>query len=151
MIPGFGPFGTRDPVADLMSSLAEINLTPDFDALSRDQREKIQTLRKDYDQRQSKWRTDHADEIRRVQNQMMAPFFRGPGAKPLSAEEAQALAKSREDLLASSPVGDGAAQQIEQTLTEPRVWAAACLKSTTCSSDASSATQAKSISPSGCT
>ena len=115
MMFGGGPFGTRDATADFISTLGEINLSPDF-SLTPEQKTKIKTARDDFKQQQEKWQTDHADELRKIQDQMMA-MFSGAGGPP-NPESFQAINKMRQELMSTSPDSDAAAQRIQAVLTD---------------------------------
>lgn len=78
MMFGGGPFGARDAVADFIATLGEINLSPEF-SLTPEQKSKIKTARDAFKEEQAKWQVDHADDLRKIQDQMMAMFSGGGG------------------------------------------------------------------------
>ena len=114
MMFGAGPFGARDAVAEYMTTLGEINLSPDFN-LSSDQKAKIKVARDAFKEEQAKWQADHAEDLRKIQEQMMSMFSRGGPPNP---ESFQAINKMRQELLASSPDSDPVAQRIQAVLTD---------------------------------
>lgn len=109
-----GPFGARDAVAELLATLGEINLSPEF-TLSPEQKSKIKSAREAFKAEQAKWVADHAEELRKIQEQMMALFARGA---PQNPDAFGAINKLRQELLATSPDSDAAAQRIAAILTE---------------------------------
>jgi len=114
---GGGPFGQRNLVTEFTSTLGELNLSPDFN-LSREQKQKIQAARDDFKAQQIKWRTDHADDLRKLQEQMMAMFARGGGGGPAGPEQFQKLNNARQELMATSPDSAAAAERMVALLTD---------------------------------
>lgn len=115
MMFGGGPFGARDAVADFIATLGEINLSPEF-SLTPEQKSKIKTARDAFKEEQAKWQVDHADDLRKIQDQMMAMFSGGGG--PPNPESFQAINKMRQELMSTSPDSDAVAQRIQAVLTD---------------------------------
>ncbi|MDB5331576.1 MAG: hypothetical protein JWP03_2727 [Phycisphaerales bacterium] len=109
---GFG----RNAVNELVSALGELNLSPDF-ALSQDQKSKIQSIREDFKKQSDQWRTDHAADLKKLQDQFAE--LRNAGAD--AQDKRQELDKSRQALMASAPNADEAAKQIQAVLTSDQV------------------------------
>ncbi len=109
---GGGMFG-RDALTETVSTLGDLNLSPTFE-LSKDQKEKIQAIRDDFKKQQEKWRTDHADDLKKLQEQMGE--LRNGGGQP-SREKFQEIGKARQDLYATAPKSDEAAKAIQAILS----------------------------------
>jgi pimeloyl-ACP methyl ester carboxylesterase len=116
MFGGGGPFGGRDAVAEFLSALGEMNLSPDF-SLAPEQKVKLKTARDAFKEEQSTWAAAHADDFRKIQEQMMAAFGRGG---PPNAEAFKAINQARQELLSTAPDSDAAMQRMQAILSEPQ-------------------------------
>lgn len=114
--PGGGPGGggmfgmQQDPFQTALSALGDVNLRPDF-TLTAEQKEKVQAIRNDVKAAEDKWRTDHAADLKKIQDDAQA------------ARDAQDMEKMREimtarrDLMQTMPKTDDAAQKLKAVLT----------------------------------
>jgi hypothetical protein len=119
--PPGGPPGPRDPLAEYTSMIEELSKKPDF-KLTDDQKKKIQTARDEFKAKQDKWRTEHADELKQMQ-ELSAALFGVNGAPPAQpAKPAQwvRFGKLRDDLDATAPRPDDTLKQIEAVFTDPQ-------------------------------
>lgn len=113
--PGFMPAGrmffqNRDGFAEALSLLGEASLNPDFD-LTREQKERIRAIREEVAAARAKWQKDHAEEFKELAEGSRAA--RGGG----SSDQFQQVMQKRQDLLATAPKTDEAAQRLKATLT----------------------------------
>src|SRR5437016_5125657 len=77
--PPRGPGGPGpDPLVQYLSMLDELNQKPQFN-LTAEQKQKIQAARDDFKVKQDKWRADHAEQIKQIQ-ELSAALFGTPGA-----------------------------------------------------------------------
>jgi hypothetical protein len=109
---GFG----RNALNELVSALGELNLAPDF-ALAPDQKTKIQSIRDDFKKQSDQWRTEHAADIKKIQDQFAELRNAGQDAR----DKRQELDTARTQLFASAPNADEAAKQIQAVLTTEQV------------------------------
>jgi hypothetical protein len=105
---GPGGRGGRDALAETISQLGELNLTPGF-TLTEDQKQQIQAVRDEFKKQQDKWAADHADEIKKINDQFQA--LRQAGGPP-DPQQMQDIFQSRQQLYATAPSSDDAAAAI---------------------------------------
>src|SRR5689334_10678569 len=67
--PGMMGMMGRRPFDEALAALGDLNLSPDF-TLTPEQKTKVQSVRDDFKKAQEKWRTDHADEIKKLDDQI---------------------------------------------------------------------------------
>src|SRR5829696_4455400 len=65
---GGGPMMMGDALSQFINILGAVNLTPEF-TLTADQKTKIQAIRDDFKQQMEKWRAEHADELKQMDEQ----------------------------------------------------------------------------------
>jgi hypothetical protein len=110
-----GMFG-GDELTPVIMTLADLNIRPTF-TLSDDQKQKIQAIRDDFKQNMEKWRTDHADELKALDDQQKEMFDNmqnGGGPDPQAMME---NANQRQQLMETAPKGDEHAKQVKALLT----------------------------------
>jgi hypothetical protein len=105
-----------DPFAQLILTLGELNLTPDF-TLSKEQKEKLQAIRDEVKTAQDKWRQEHAAELQKLAEEM-----RGAG-RDASPEQRREMAQKRQTLMATAPQHDDAVTKVKALLTETQLQA----------------------------
>jgi hypothetical protein len=113
--------GQRDPLDELLALLGDLNLAPDF-TLAADQKSKIQVIRDGFKKTQDEWRSAHADELKKMQEDMAQLRGGGQGAgggqaQPPDREKMQELFQARQELMQSAPKSDEAAVEIKGLLT----------------------------------
>jgi hypothetical protein len=109
---GRGPGGgmmQQDPFQQTITALGDLNLRPDFN-LSKEQKEKLQVVRDDVKKAEDKWRADHADDLKKIQEETQA-------ARGDQDKMGEVMTKRRE-LMQTQPKSDDAAKQVKALLTE---------------------------------
>ncbi|MCY2952314.1 MAG: hypothetical protein NTU53_10095 [Planctomycetota bacterium] len=105
--PGAGM--QQDPFQQTIAALGDLNLRPDFN-LSKEQKEKLQAVRDDVKKAEDKWRADHADDLKKIQEETQA-------ARGDQDKMGEVMTKRRE-LMQTQPKSDDAAKQVKALLTE---------------------------------
>lgn len=106
---GMGMMG--DPLQQLLTALGDVNLRPDF-TLTKEQKEKIQSIRDGVKNAETKWRTDHAADLKKIQDDMQAARQDQDQDKMR-----ETMTKARE-LMQSMPNTEEAAKEVRAVLTE---------------------------------
>ena len=106
--PGAGMM-QQDPFQQAIAALGDLNLRPDFN-LSKEQKEKLQAVRDDVKKAEDKWRTDHADDLKKIQEEAQAA--RG------DQDKMREVMTKRRELMQTQPKSDDAAKQVKALLTE---------------------------------
>ncbi|MGA2496774.1 MAG: hypothetical protein ABSH20_03490, partial [Tepidisphaeraceae bacterium] len=99
----------RDALAEGLATLAMASLSPDFD-LTNEQKQKIQAIA-DEATAAAKWRADHADELRKLDEDMRNARQDG------QREELELLTQKQQDLLAAVPKAEDLAAKLNAVLT----------------------------------
>jgi hypothetical protein len=99
----------QDPFQQTIAALGDLNLRPDFN-LSKEQKEKLQAVRDDVKKAEDKWRTDHAADLKKIQEEAQA-------ARGDQDKMTEVMTKRRE-LMQTQPKADDAAKQVKALLTE---------------------------------
>jgi hypothetical protein len=105
-MPGFG----LDPFDQTIVALGDLNLRPDFE-LTKDQKQKLQAVRDEVKQAEDKWRTDHAADLKKIQDDAMA------ARQSQDMEKMREIMTARRDLMQTMPKTDDAAQKVKALLT----------------------------------
>jgi hypothetical protein len=112
-----GMMGAEDPLSQLVANLGEASLDPAF-TLTAEQKTKIQAVRDDFKKQIEKWRTDQADTMKKIREQIAGMFGGGGrggfGGNPQAWQD---VMKAGQDLMATIPSSDEAVKQIEAALT----------------------------------
>lgn len=111
--PGEG--GARAGLQELVMGLARLSLAPDF-SFTKEQRETIHAAREEHRVWTNLWRDDHADELRKIQDQMSA-MRNDPGAREKFSE----VARAQQELMATAPKDDDTIKKIKAALTEDQL------------------------------
>jgi hypothetical protein len=122
---GPGGFGARDPLAQLMTALGDVNLETDF-TLTPEQKEKIQVIVTDFKKQMEKWRTDHEADLKKIPDDFAA--LRNGGrqagnngggnvAGGNNRQQFQQATQARQALMETAPKADEAIAQIKGLLT----------------------------------
>ena len=111
--PGEG--GARAGLQELVTGLARLSLAPDF-TLTKEQREKVHAAREEHRVWTNVWRDDHAEELRKIQEQMSA-MRNDPNAR----EKFPEVAKAQQELMATAPKDDDTIKKIKAALTEEQL------------------------------
>lgn len=114
MAPGFD----RNVLGEVISILGDLNLSPDF-TLSADQKQKIQLIRDDFKNQQEMWRSEHAEELKQLDDRM-AELMDGGGGPP-EPEQMRELMEARHDLMSTAPNGENEAEQVKALLSEDQL------------------------------
>ena len=126
--PGaFGRFGptimraqAQDPLDEIIQLLGELNLGPDF-TLSAEQKQSIQTARDEYKKQMDHWRTDHEEELKKLEDEMTqaraAIAQNAAAGQPNTRQNLQQIAQARQELTDTAPRSDETIVQIKGTLT----------------------------------
>jgi hypothetical protein len=111
---GFGPGGAmqrgRDSFTETVALLGELNLSPEFE-LAKEQRQRIQALRTEFQAAREKWQQDFAEQSRALDEQMRAARDSG------KLEEIEALTQKRQDLMSAAPKAYEATTKLKAILT----------------------------------
>jgi hypothetical protein len=116
---GMGGFGGRmggmvaqsnDKLAETVSLVGEASLAPGFN-LTAEQREKIQTIRDAAKAARAEWQKSRADELKKLSDQ--SKTIRDAGQR----DQIRTLMQKRQEILATAPKSDDAAQKLRTILT----------------------------------
>lgn len=121
---GPGGFGARDPLAQLMAALGDVNLETDF-TLTPEQKEKIQAIVADFKKQMDKWRTEHEADLKKIQDDFAAlrnggrqgGNNGGGNAGGNNRQQFQQVVQARQALMDTAPKADEAIAQIKGLLT----------------------------------
>ena len=109
--PAGGAFAaTQDAFQRTIIALGELNLRPDFN-LSDQQKQKLQAIRDDVKKLEDQWRTDHAADLKKIQDDTAAARQAG------DQQKMRELMTARRDLMQTMPKTDEAAQKVKGLLT----------------------------------
>ncbi len=100
----------RDSFTETIALLGELNLSPDFD-LSKEQRQRIQALRSEFQAARDKWQQDFTEQSRTLDEQMRAARDSG------KLEETEALTQKRQDMMSAAPKPFEATAKLKAMLT----------------------------------
>ena len=101
----------QDPFVQQIDALGDLNLRPDF-TLTKEQKEKLQAIRDDVKKAEDKWRADHAADLKKIQDDMMA-LRDAP-----DQDKMRELGTKRRELMQTMPKNDEAVGKIKALLTE---------------------------------
>jgi hypothetical protein len=108
---GGGGFGmAQDPFVETITALGDLNLRPDFN-LTAEQKTKLQAVRDEVKAAEDKWRTDHAAELKKIQDDMAA------ARQAQDQEKMREIGTARRELMQGMPKTDDAAQKVKALLT----------------------------------
>jgi len=107
---GRGGMFQLDPFRQLIDALGDVNLRPDFN-LTKEQKEKVQAVREQVKKAEDKWRSDNAEEMKKLQEGLRQAMQDQDNDK-----RNELLGKMR-DLMQTQPKTDEAVQQIRAILT----------------------------------
>jgi hypothetical protein len=111
----FGP--ERNALAEVLSVLGDANLSPDFN-LSAEQKQKIQAIRDEFKKQQEAWRTEHAEDLKKLDEQMAE--IRNAGGPP-DPDQMRQMMEARHELMSTAPDGEDQAQEVKALLTPDQV------------------------------
>jgi hypothetical protein len=111
-----GPMMIGGQLEQFIGMLGQVNLKTDF-TLTADQKTKIQAIRDDFKKQTDEWRTQHAEEIKQVdeqQQEMMNGLQNGNMPDPGQMQE---IEEQRRTLYESAPNGEDHIAQIKALFT----------------------------------
>lgn len=109
---GGGMFGmAQDPFQQAIVALGDLNLRPDFN-LTVEQKQKLQAVRDEVKTMEDKWRTDHAAELKKIQDDAAT------ARQAQDQEKMREVMTARRDLMQTMPKTDDAAQKVKALLTD---------------------------------
>lgn len=112
-----GPMFGRDALAGVIMTLGEANLLPGFD-LSSGQKQKIQSVRDDFKYAMEQWRSEHADELKALDEQQQDLFANmQAGGGPPDPDQMRDLMDARRELMETAPDGEAQAEHVKAVLT----------------------------------
>ncbi len=112
-----GPMFGRDALAGVIMTLGEANLLPGFD-LSNEQKQKIQSIRDEFKYAMEQWRSEHADELKALDEQQQELFANmQAGGGPPDPDQMRDLMDARRELMETAPDGEAQAEQVKAVLT----------------------------------
>ena len=109
---GGGMFGmmAQDPYDQTIVALGDLNLRPDFN-LTAEQKTKLQAVRDEVKAAEEKWRTEHAADLKKIEDEAAA------ARQSQDRDKMRELMTSRRDLMQTMPKNDEAAQKVKALLT----------------------------------
>lgn len=108
---GGGMFGmAQDPYQQAIAALGDLNLRPDFN-LTAEQKTKLQAVRDEVKAAEDKWRTDHAADLKKIQDDSAA------ARQAQDQDKMREIMTARGELMQTMPKTDDAAQKVKALLT----------------------------------
>ena len=111
-----GPMFARDALAGVIATLGEVNLSPGFE-LSAEQKQKIQAIRDEFKSAMEQWRSEHADDLKALDEQQKALFDNMQAGNPPDPDQMRELMEARGQLMETAPNGQEQADQVKALLT----------------------------------
>ena len=112
-----GPGFERDALSSVITTLGGANLLPGFN-LTEEQKKKIQSIRDDFKYAMEQWRTEHADELKALDEQQEELFANmQAGGGPPDPDQMRDLMEARRDLMDTAPNGEAQTEQVKAVLT----------------------------------
>ncbi len=100
----------QDQFVQTITALGDVNLRPDFN-LTAEQKQKLQAVRDEVKAMEDKWRTDHAADLKKIQDDMAA------ARQGQDREKMREIMTARGELMQTMPKTDDAAQKVKALLT----------------------------------
>lgn len=109
--PGMGMMQANRFV-QAIDALGDLNLRPDFN-LTKEQKEKLHAIREEVKKSEEQWRTAHAEDLKKIQEDMQAA--RG------DQDKMREVMTQRQELMQGMPGGEDSVTKVKALLTEDQV------------------------------
>jgi len=113
---GGGPMMMGDALGQFVNMLGAINLKTEF-TLTADQKTKIQAIRDDFKQQMEKWRAEHADELKQMDEQQQEVMNNLQQGNPPDPNQMMEMEQQRKQLMDTAPNGEDHVEQIKALFT----------------------------------
>ncbi|CAN5577606.1 hypothetical protein BH09PLA1_BH09PLA1_14290 [soil metagenome] len=113
---GPGPMMMGDALERFINMLGMVNLQSDF-SLSADQKTKIQAIRDDFKQQTEKWKSEHADELKQMDEQQEELMTNLQNGNPPDPNQMMEMEQARHELMQTAPNGEDQVEQIKALFT----------------------------------
>lgn len=113
---GGGPMMMGDALSQFINMLGAINLKTDF-TLTADQKTKIQAIRDEFKQQIDKWRAEHADELKQMEEQQQEMMTNLQQGNPPDPGQMMEMEQQRKQLMDTAPNGEDQVEQIRALFT----------------------------------